>query len=147
MSPPEAPASTALVDPIGRSGPLDELDADYFAWLNRALPLVRAVARPDGVSLSVLGIPLIRLGPAQSRTRELFRPILGGWLAHPGGEMAFRDEGGRVVMAVRSYEPRLPRWVYRLTQMPAHRIVVSRFAAAREGSLPALVEPRSSSPS
>lgn len=119
-----------LIDPLGPTAPLEELDRLYFGWLNDALPFVRASETNDGLVLSVAGAPLIRLGNARARAGELYRPILGGWLARPGGELAFCEQDGCALLAVRHYSPRLPRWLYRWTQQRAHREVARRFAAA-----------------
>lgn len=81
----------------------------------------------------VLRRPLLELSHAPERStpdRQLFY-ITGGALTVPGarGRFEFREVvGGHVLAAIHAYEPRLPWFVYRLSQALVHRWVMWRFA-------------------
>jgi hypothetical protein len=55
-------------------------------------------------------------------------PITGGLLARrPGGTLSYGWRDGELIAAVDGYLPRLPAFLYRLTQVPVHQVVTRRF--------------------
>lgn len=64
-------------------------------------------------------------------------PITGGLLARgPGGSLRYGWRDGELVGAVDGYRPRLPAPVYRLTQLPAHRLLTRWFLLRLRGRVP-----------
>jgi hypothetical protein len=117
---------------------LDAIEREYFRWVPRlSAGMVRL--RQAGTRLT-LGIEpfhwprVIRLAAVRETEELRERDIEGGFLAHPGGLLGFelrrREEGRRLVVAVRRLEPRLPRWLYFLVQAPLHER--STFAFLRQ---------------
>lgn len=115
------------------------------AWVARAyldfLPrLLRSVLRVEVSEervarffVPLLRRPLLELTHAPERStpdRQLFY-ITGGVLtvASARGRLEFREAaGGHALAAIHAYEPRLPWFVYRLSQALVHRWVMWRFA-------------------
>ena len=91
---------------------------------------------------TVLGIPLVRLGAAQGNgVLGLRREIQGGALAHRGGSLEMRivpePEPGTAVISLVRFRPRLPRWLYALTQARLHeRLVRQAVAHVLAGTVP-----------
>jgi RDD family protein len=120
-------ATVELVDRVGGPVPADlesRRDA-YWTFLERLhLGLVRF---RDG-AVSVLGIPLIRLGRPWFEDRAWRWRIEGGLLAErPGGELGFGAEDGHLVGFLRGYHPTIPEPLYSVTQRPFHRFVTRLF--------------------
>jgi len=110
----------------------DAIASAYFDWLDRKVPLVSARRDRSGARLSSLGLPLLRLAEPREEAREVAFPIEGGLLGLPGGEFVIALENdGRAVMILRAFQPRLPMWLYRMTQLGVHRLVCVRFGAYR----------------
>ena len=64
-------------------------------------------------------------------------PIAGGLLARrPGGTLRYAWRDGLLVGEVDGYLPRLPRGLYRLTQVRVHRWVTRRFLLGLRGRVP-----------
>ena len=110
---------------------------DYMRFLPRALwPLVRVEVSPTRLSrffLRGLRQPLLELDFAADRSRpdrQLFY-VVGGLLARRGGrgrlELRCLPGGEELICAVHDFEPRLPWYLYLLTQAWAHLYVVARF--------------------
>lgn len=129
--------------PPGPAPDLRALERGYYRWV----PIISAgtaVPRwssegPDGplaIRCWPLGWPVaIAMGPPEVvPERRRARPVLGGLLAHPGGEMALELEpapGGTVLRAaLRGFRPRMPWWLYRRTQVGLHER--STYAFLRE---------------
>ncbi|HYW23304.1 MAG TPA: hypothetical protein VE953_04020 [Terriglobales bacterium] len=69
-------------------------------------------------------------------------PITGGLLARrPGGTLRYGWRDGQLVASVDGYEPRLPALLYRLTQVPVHRLLTRRFLLHLRGRTPAPAPP------
>lgn len=133
-------------------GPLPDLrgvERAYFRWVpavSAGFAKPRFGADPDGpLTIRVLGcLPLIRMTPAAGHPQERrARTIMGGLLAHPGGELAFELEpvgGGALLrVALRGFKPRLPGWLYWATQRQLHErssLAFLREAARARGALP-----------
>lgn len=65
-------------------------------------------------------------------------PITGGLLTRrPGGILRYGWRDGQLVGEVDGYLPRLPAFLYRLTQVPAHRLLTRRFLLGLRGRTPA----------
>lgn len=127
--------------------------AEYMRWLPRALRgLVRVKVDVGGhcrFLLAGLGTELLALTHAPERSgpdRQLFY-VTGGRLARPGKRARFELRqvlgGGTLLTAVHDYEPRLPWWLYTITQALFHRWVMWLFRRhlARAGRLAAAAGP------
>lgn len=106
------------------------LEQAYFAGIGK----VRG--DDEGLTVHVLGVPLVRLGKARvtvgSGSEVRSRPLLGGLLARPGGELqvmseAARDKTARVTIKLEGFSPRLSRLVYRWLQGPVHQAYTRHF--------------------
>lgn len=127
---------------------------EYARWLPSFFKFALKVTVDDRLNLvfRIAGLksPLLELSYSHDRSsadRPLYY-ITGGVLAGPsdvsGGRaparLEFRESPDRrsVLAAVFSYRPSLPWWIYRLTQAPAHLLVMKLFAwnLARQQPLP-----------
>jgi uncharacterized protein YbjT (DUF2867 family) len=114
---------------------------EYVAWLPRFVrPLVQVRADGPRALLRLRGLapPLLVLEAQAERSsadRALFE-IRGGLLAGPPGGAAgglprleFRTtpDGAHVLAAVQDFRPRLPWWLYRVTQAQLHALVMWAF--------------------
>jgi uncharacterized protein YbjT (DUF2867 family) len=127
----------------------DAVAQAYLAWLPRFLrPLLRVSVDEGRCAIRTRGSvrTLLELEQRRDRSgpdRALFE-VGGGELvqrgAEPAGRLEFRATpgGGSVIAAVHDFAPRLPWWLYVLTQAQAHRLVMRCFArhlARRERAL------------
>lgn len=68
-------------------------------------------------------LELLRFGRAKVTQTGVEWPIEGGLAAQaPGGRLRFEAVDGRLVASVEDYQPRLPRALYVLTQLPVHHL-------------------------
>ena len=113
--------------------------AEYTRWLPRFVrPLVLVRSEGPRVLLGARGLarPLLVLEPRADRSspdRSLFE-ISGGLLAGqptasgiPRLEFRTTPDGAHVLAAVQDFHPRLPWWLYRLTQARLHALVMWAF--------------------
>lgn len=139
-----APAGDPAVTSVQRI-PIREQDdvswiaAEYAAWLPRFLrPFIRVDVSMDRSLVFRAGpLKLLELSYSESRsspTRQLYY-LTGGLLLRktPGrakGRLEFRQIPGRreVIAAILDFRPRLPWWIYRLTQAKLHLLVMHSFA-------------------
>lgn len=133
-------------------GPAPDLRAverAYFRWVpavSAGVAAPRWSRDPDAaLSIRVLGLlPLIRMTAAAGHPqRRRARMIMGGLLAHPGGELCFEVEPVRadtlLRVALRGFRPRAPGWLYWRTQRQLHErssLAFLREAARARGALP-----------
>jgi nucleoside-diphosphate-sugar epimerase len=112
------------------------LAARYARWCAGTLGwILRVVHDADGslrFRLRGTGLDLLVLAPMQERSAadRFVYGIVGGSLAIPGqsGTFEFRTTGGGAALTiVREFEPRLPWWIYRVTQAIAHGVVMWAF--------------------
>jgi uncharacterized protein YbjT (DUF2867 family) len=115
-----------------------EVATEYLQWLPRFLrPLVRVRLEGDTTRFEVLGVrsPLLVLNSSTDRSEEsrtLFY-VRGGLLARPDlsprARLEFRQAlGGRVVIAaIHDFVPRLPWYLYNVTQAVMHLWVMRSF--------------------
>ena len=107
----------------------------YQQWLPRFFRyLIRATVDKQGVvSFSTLGLPLLKLQAIRDRSDEerQLMYIVGGYLVkrRDYGWLEFRSIlGGKyVISAIHEFVPRLPWYIYILTQAPMHLWVMKRF--------------------
>jgi uncharacterized protein YbjT (DUF2867 family) len=110
---------------------------EYVSWLPRFVrPLVRVRHEGERVLLGAPGLarPLLTLEHQPERggaDRALFE-IRGGLLAGPPAgnprlEFRLAPDGAHVLAAVQDFRPRLPWWLYRLTQARLHALVMWAF--------------------
>jgi hypothetical protein len=124
---------------------LQAVEVRYFAWVPVLANGLVGPHWPSGVSGPlVMGfrprgwLPLIRMGrpeeEARGCLRRRFRPLVGGVLAAPGGEIAFETyrlpQVMRLLVAVRGLRFRLPSPLYTRLQGRVHER--STYAFLRE---------------
>lgn len=131
--------------PPGRA---DAVADRYFAWLARlGLGVITVHETPMTVSLGVRlwPRPLLVLERVEDSPDRRVYAITGGELVTPSHAATFEFRevlGGRdVLVSIAGYRPRLPWWLYRVTQAEAHRLVMALFARYLERSAPS-GEPR-----
>lgn len=132
--------------PLAKGRSVSWVANEYARWLPQFLnPLLRVESLTDGI-LSFIVCPLGSKGPRwqlleltysaerSSSTRQLYY-ITGGSLLKrvPGrsrGRLEFRAIAGRsdCIAAVLDFRPRLPWWIYKVTQANAHLLVMYFFA-------------------
>jgi uncharacterized protein YbjT (DUF2867 family) len=118
--------------PGARAG---EVADQYFTWLDHiGLGVVRVTQ--EGATMHI-GVrfwprPLLSLEKIEQDADRVVYRIIGGELVapEPGATFEFREVlGGRAVLvSIAGYRPRLPWWLYRVTQAEAHRLVMALFA-------------------
>ena len=124
-------------DSVGSSRPMagSELLEAFFADMT-ALTLGLVVRR--GSSLYVGPLEIIRFGPAKTGRAAVDLPIEGGLaVGAPGGRLRIQDGKGRLTASVQGYQPRLPRALYVLTQLPFHHLVMRLHLLRERGRMPA----------
>lgn len=110
----------------------------YFDWLPGLAPsLLRTERAGDEISISVpfLKRPLLRLArrPEIRGADRCVLSVKGGLLAAKGGEgdprLEFRTtpHEGNALAALQDYAPRIPWWLYLVTQAPLHAAVMFAF--------------------
>lgn len=110
--------------------PLDlaVVERSYFRWPPR---LSAGAVWPEfhGDTIIMAHVPFsfpkfIWLGAPRVTPSSRTRPVEGGFLAKAGGEIAFevlaRGDGVRLVVALRGFIPRLPHFLYFMTQRQMH---------------------------
>ena len=107
----------------------------YFRWLPKAMgwffPLT-VKQQDDVLEFKVFswGPALLRIERRLSANRPVFR-VLDGLLARESrrGRLEFRTvlDGRTLIVAVHEFVPRLPWWIYRMTQAMGHAWIMGRF--------------------
>jgi uncharacterized protein YbjT (DUF2867 family) len=114
----------------------DRVAREYMTWLVRFLPFLRARRHDENrVSIHLGPIPwpllLFAYDPAASNSQRAVFRVLSGALAHPKGrgrlEFVCVPEKAEVLSAVHDFRPRLPWWLYTLTQLQIHAVVMWAF--------------------
>ncbi len=111
--------------------------SEYMRWLPRGLNgLIRVRTLEDDRIVFRLwrrGPVLLELTPRAARSepnRQIMR-VTGGLLAKETerGRLEFRQvlDGRVLIAAIHEFEPRLPWWLYRMSQALFHRWVMYRF--------------------
>ncbi len=123
--------------PLPDQWTMDQVVAQYCHWLKRAFrPFLNINLDTPGrieIKINFLNIKMLVLQRDDSRCtvdRQLLR-ITGGFLAKlsPKARLEFRELPYKsdFIVAIHDYEPKLPWFIYRLTQAIAHKIVMSLF--------------------
>jgi uncharacterized protein YbjT (DUF2867 family) len=110
---------------------------EYMTWLVHFLPFLRAERHDENrvsIHLGPLPWPLLVFAyepRASSSERAVFR-VISGALAHPiagNGRLEFVRVPGKpeVLSVVHDFRPRLPWWLYKLTQLQIHALVMWAF--------------------
>jgi len=109
---------------------------EYMRWLPRGVWPLRVEVDDARTCTFFLGRskrPLLVLTFARERSaldRQLFY-VTAGLLVRPTkrGRLEFRvtPDGEHLLTAIHEFVPRLPWWLYRITQAPVHRWVMRRF--------------------
>jgi hypothetical protein len=91
-------------------------------------------------------LELLRFGRARVTQASVQWPIEGGLLARaPGGRLRIELLHSRLVASVEGYQPRLPRFLYVLTQLPIHHLLTRLHLLHVHGRQPAPGRPAGSS--
>jgi hypothetical protein len=107
----------------------------FFAHIRR---LTLGAVRGERWRLRLGPLTLLAFGEPAFDGRGWTWPITGGLLARrPGGTLRYCWRDGDLVATVDGYLPRLPAPLYRLAQVPAHRVVTRRFLLGIRGRTPA----------
>ena len=84
----------------------------------------RGLVRAERWQFRLGPITLFRFDPPRASEGGWWWPIAGGLLVgRPGGTLAVAWRDGNLVSTLDGYHPRLPQWLYRLTQLPLHLAV------------------------
>jgi hypothetical protein len=110
----------------------------YFEALAASLPGVRIRGPNPYVSICLFGVPLLVLREDKNRVSDAVYTLCveaGALARKPGvGRFEFRCHGDAVWVMLFKFQPRLPWWLYRLTQAPMHLRSVTRFAKTKVAS-------------
>jgi RDD family protein len=108
--------------------------------------LTLGVIRVRDSSLYLGPIELLRFGRARLTRNRVEWRIDGGVLARrAGGRLRTESTGGRLVTSVEGYRPLLPKVLYRVTQLPIHRVMTRLHLLRVRGRDPAAGIPATSS--
>ena len=111
---------------------------EYPSWLGRISPwLIHAEDLDDRFHIRLRGLrrPLLTLersSPVTETDGFVFR-VTGGILAaadakgDPRLEFRATPDGAHVLTALQDFEPRLPWWIYAITQAPLHRAIMAGY--------------------
>ena len=119
---------------------LQRLDANLMASTRAA---GCGLLRWRGGDLMLGPLRILSLGALEQRRCNGFaaarRVVLGGLAAHPGGELnyALRPQGAELLLmaGLSGFRPRLPRWLFAVTQARLHRAAVRRAVRQLAGEI------------
>jgi uncharacterized protein YbjT (DUF2867 family) len=107
----------------------------YIDWLCK-LPFINTRRKSDGAKFKLPFLkPILRLSFSSERSspdRALYY-VTGGILAkvHEKGRFEFREtvDKKHLITALHNFRPRLPWYIYSITQAPIHKLVMKLFAS------------------
>jgi hypothetical protein len=106
----------------------ERLRDGFFAEIGR---LTLGLVRGERWRLRLGPLTLLAFGEPAFDGAGWTWPIAGGLLARgPAGTLRYEWRDGALAAMVDGYLPRLPRWLYAVTQLPVHRWVTRRFLLA-----------------
>ena len=123
-----------LPRPLGFAA--ERVAEEYESWLLRVLPILRTRRLSQHsvrFSLIPLSLTLLELtyAPAASTPDRSVLYVTGGVLARPSDrarlEFLCVPDRPEVLAAVHDFHPRLPWWLYLITQAPIHRLIMLAF--------------------
>src|SRR5262245_33049850 len=127
------PPVTLTVRAPARPSP-DRLRDAYFADVGR---LTLGTVRGEPWRLRLGPVTVLAFGEPRFDGWGWSWPIVGGLLARrAGGTLRYAWRDGQLLGTVEGYLPRLPRAVYRLMQVPVHRLLTRRFLLGLRGRTP-----------
>jgi hypothetical protein len=109
--------------------PLD-LAKMYFDWLTTAskkMIMVNEINDSFELSFRFLKKPLLILKLEDQDDEKAQYLVTGGLLAKKQGTFTFYRFKGISIIALEHFQPKLPWWVYLVTQAPVHEFVMIRF--------------------
>lgn len=110
--------------PAPAEPPRERLRDGFLPAISRACA---GLVRARGSALVIGPLVVLRFGEPRWIGDCWSWSIEGGLLARrPTGRLLLGWRSGRLVSAVVGYAPRLPVWLYRLTQLPFHHWVTRR---------------------
>jgi hypothetical protein len=114
---------------------LPRLRDGFFDEITR---LSGGLVRGERWRLRVGPVPLVRFGEPRAAGGGWSWPIIGGLLvARPAGTLTYAWSDGTLRATLDGYQPRLPRALYRLTQLPLHNPVTRLVLLQLRGRTPA----------
>ena len=125
--------------PEGRSA--RDVGRHYAAWLARwgaAFLRVQTEANRFAIHLRGSRTPLLVLRENEERSDDdrVVLSVVGGALARPDPrgnprlEFRLTPDGRHLLAALQDFEPRLPWWLYKVTQAPLHAFVMRAYGRA-----------------
>jgi hypothetical protein len=122
--------SVAISRPIGGK----ELREQYVIDM-RALTF--GLVHMQGTTMRLGPLEILKYGNPKVTRAGVEWPIEGGLAAGaPGGSFAVRAVRGRLVATLEGYRPRIPVFLYALTQLPIHHTVTRLHLLRARGRLP-----------
>jgi hypothetical protein len=99
--------------------------------------LTFGLVRMRGSSMVLGPLEILRFGRPKITRTGVDWPVDGGLAARTaGGHWSISASGGRLVASLEGYAPRLPRFIYALTQLPFHHVVMRLHLLRARGRVP-----------
>ena len=99
--------------------------------------LTFGLVRMRGSSMVLGPLEILRFGRPKMTRTAVDWPVEGGLAARTaGGHWSIRASGGRLVASLEGYAPRLPRFIYALTHLPIHHLVMRLHLLRARGRVP-----------
>jgi hypothetical protein len=99
--------------------------------------LTFGLVRMRGSSMVLGPLEILRFGRPKTTRTGVDWPVEGGLAAGAaGGHWSISASGGRLVASLEGYRPRLPRFIYALTQLPIHHLVMRLHLLRARGRVP-----------
>ena len=99
--------------------------------------LTLGLVRMQGTTMRFGPLEILRFGSPKVTRTGVHWPIEGGLAAGaPGGTFAVRAVRGRLVATLDGYRPRIPVFLYAVTQLPIHHTVTRLHLLRARGRLP-----------
>ena len=123
-------------DSVAASNPVTGKELrDQF--LSDVATLTFGLVRMRGSSMVLGPLEILRFGRPKMTRTAVDWPVEGGLAARTaGGHWSIRASGGRLVASLEGYAPRLPRFIYALTQLPIHHLVMRLHLLRARGRVP-----------
>ncbi len=99
--------------------------------------LTFGLVRMRGSSMVLGPLEILRFRRPKMTRTGVDWPVEGGLAARTaGGHWSISASGGRLVASLDGYAPRLPRFIYALTQLPIHHLVMRLHLLRARGRVP-----------
>ena len=106
-------------------------------FVNDVSTLTFGLVRMRGSSMVLGPLEILRFGRPKMTPAGVDWPVEGGLAARTaGGHWSISASEGRLVARLEGYAPRLPRFIYALTQLPIHHLVMRLHLLRARGRVP-----------